>query len=410
MVESDAEHTVTTMEAQERILARIDRLPAEEVPLAAALGRALAVDVVAPAPVPPFANSAMDGYAVRAVDTLDATDARPVSLRVIATAVAGEVVTHRIAPDETVRIMTGAALPDGTDAVVPAEQTDRGPEFVAIRTAARPGAHIRNAGEELAAGAVALPAGVRITAGAVGLLATLGLEVVSVTRRPRIAVLSTGNELVPSGTTLGPGQIADANGPLLAALVTYYGAEPVLLGVVRDDPDAVADALLSAGEVDFAITSGGASVGLFDVVRPFFAAHGEVDFTRVQMRPGQPCAFGTVRGVPLLALPGNPGAAFVTFHLLARPALVRFLGLTPEIPPLVPARLRSALHTRGGRDTYVRARLYATATGWEVDTNLRQSVGSLPALAFTNALVHIPATTTDLPADASVEALLLNEW
>jgi len=410
MVESDAEHTVTTMEAQERILARIDRLSAEEVPLAAALGRALAVDVIAPAPVPPFANSAMDGYAVRAVDTLDATDARPVSLRVIATAAAGEVVTHRIAPDEAVRIMTGAALPDGTDAVVPAEHTDRGTEFVAIRTAARPGAHIRNAGEELAAGAVALPAGVRITAGAVGLLATLGSETVSVTRRPRVAVLSTGNELVPSGTTPGPGQIADANGPLLAALVTYYGAEPVLLGVVRDDPSAVADALLSAGEVDFAITSGGASVGLFDVVRPFFAAHGEVDFTRVQMRPGQPCAFGIVQGVPLLALPGNPGAAFVTFHLLARPALARYLGLTPEIPPLVPARLRSALHTRGGRDTYVRARLYATATGWEVDTNLRQSVGSLPALAFTDALVHIPATATDLPADASVEALLLNEW
>lgn len=410
MAERDAGRTVTTTEAQERILARVHRLPAEDVPLMVTLGRTIAADVTAPAAVPPFANSAMDGYAVRASDTLNATPDSPTVLRVVDTVAAGNAATRGVLAGEAVRIMTGAALPEGADAVVAAEETDRGMEAVAIRVTVRSGLHIRAAGEELAAGAVALHAGSHVTAGAIGLLAMLGCDTVPVTRRPRVAVLSTGNELVPLGITPAAGQIADANGPLLAALVTQYGGEPVPLGVVRDDPDAVAHALRAAGEVDFIITSGGASVGLFDVVRPFLAAHGEVDFTRVRMRPGQPCAFGVVRGVPLLALPGNPGAAFVTFHLLARPAIMRFLGLTPEIPSLVLARLRSSLQTRGGRDTYVRARLYATVTGWEVDTNLRQSVGSVPALAVTDALVRTPANATDLPANALVEALILTEW
>jgi len=411
--ENDPEHsitvTVTVAEAHAHILARVRRMPAEDVPLADARGRILAAVVVAPTPVPPFANSAMDGYAVRAADTTDATQTHPAILRVVGTVAAGDTAIHAITGGEAARIMTGAMLPEGTDAVVPAEETDRGTEAVAVWAATRPGTHIRRAGEELATGAPALFTGARITPGAVGLLASLGMTRVSVTRRPRVAILSTGNELVPSGVTPGPGQIADANGPLLAALVAQYGGEPVSLGTVRDDPQAVADALATVPDADFALTSGGASVGLFDVVRPFLTAHGTVDFTRVRMRPGQPCAAGVFRGVPFLALPGNPGAAFVTFHVLARPALARLLGVTPELPLVLPARLRNALHTRGGRDTYVRARLFATATGWEADTALRQSIGGLPTLAITDALVRVPADAPDLPAGAIVDALPLGD-
>ncbi len=406
---SDTEHgvTVTVAEAHAHILSRVRRLSAEDVPLGDARGRVLAAAVVAATPVPPFANSAMDGYAVRAADIAGATHTHPARLRVVSTVAAGDTATRAITGGEAARIMTGAALPEGTDAVVPAEETNRGAEAVAVWVATRAGGHIRRAGEELAAGATALPEAARITPGAVGLLASLGMTRVSVTRRPRVAILSTGNELVPSGTTPGPGQIADANGPLLTALVAQYGGEPVPLGVVRDDPAAVAAALATVPDADFALTSGGASVGLFDVVRPFLVAHGTVDFTRVRMRPGQPCAAGVFRGVPFLALPGNPGAAFVTFHILARPALARLCGVTPELPTALPARLRSALHTHGGRDTYVRARLFATANGWVADTALRQSVGGLPALAITDALVRAPADAPDLPAGAVVDILPL---
>ena len=310
--------TVTTAEAQAAILARFARLPGEMVPLAEAVGRVLAENIVASAPVPPFTNSAMDGYAVRAVDTEHATVAAPVRLSVTDTTIAGGVASV-VEAGRAVRIMTGAPLPTDADTVVPVEATDGGTETAALTAPAVAGANVRRAGSDLSAGAVALVAGTRVTPGAVAVLAALGVARVPVVRRPRVAVLCTGNELVPPGVVPGPGQIADANGPLVAALVAQWGGEAVPLGIVADDPAAVRDALAGAEAVDFIVTSGGASVGLFDVMRPLLADAGAAVFTRVRMRPGQPCAFGVIHGVPLLALPGNPGAAFVTFHVLPAP-------------------------------------------------------------------------------------------
>ncbi len=399
--------TVTTAEAQAAILARFARLTGESVPLAEAVGRVLGEGIAAPAPVPPFTNSAMDGYAVRAADTMGATTAAPVRLAVTGTIIAGSGVTL-VEVGRAVRIMTGAPLPDGADAVIPVEATNGGTDIVALASPVAPGANVRRAGSDLPAGAVALIAGTRVTPGAVAVLASLGVARVPVVRRPRVAVLSTGNELVPPGVAPGPGQIADANGPLLAALVAQWGGEPVPLGIAPDDPAAVRRILAEAAGVDFVVTSGGASVGLFDVMRPLLADEGAAVFTRVRMRPGQPCAFGAIDGVPLLALPGNPGAAFVTFHVLARPALARMLGLSPELPPLVPARTRSDIGGRGDRDTYLRARLFATAQGWEVDTALPQGAGHLPALAAADALVLLPTSVARYAAGDAVGALLLH--
>lgn len=393
---------VTLAEAQARVLARFARLAAEDVPLSAAPGRTLAADLHAATPLPPFANSAMDGYALRAADTARATTDMPARLRVVGTVAAGDAGGRSLAAGEAARIMTGAPIPTNADAVIPVERTDGGTETVAITAPVVLGAHIRRAGGELAVGGTALIAGTCLNPAAIALLAALGHATVSVTRRPRVAMLSTGNEIVPPGTPLQPGQVWDANGPLLAALVTQWDGEPVPLSIVRDDAADLAGIIAAARDVDLIVTSGGASVGLFDVVRPLLAMAGKADFTRVRMKPGQPCAFGIVGGVPLLGLPGNPGATFVTFHLLARPALARMLGKTPETPPTLPARLRAPLTSRSDRPTYLRARLRATETGWEADTALRQGAGDLSGLVAADALVILPAGDRDLPAGASV--------
>ena len=270
----------------------------------------------------------MDGYAVRAADTAGASTDAPVSLDVIGVRAAGDAGTLDLGPGQAVAITTGAPLPVGADAVVRLEETDGGVERVTICAAVSAGAHIRFRGETLRAGAAALPAGTLLGPGPIAVLAAIGHASPAVVRRPHIAVLSTGNELVLPRQEMDAAHIPDANGPMLAALIARYGGIAVPLGIARDTPEEIGRALDTAGNVDLILTTGGVSVGIYDTVRAIIASRGTLDFWQVAMRPGRPTAFGMIGETPILALPGNPVAAFVAFHLLARPAIARMLGCT----------------------------------------------------------------------------------
>lgn len=405
----DAPRPLAVAEAQARLLARFHRVGAETVALNAALGRTLAAEIIAPRDLPPFTNSAMDGYAVRAIDTAGASVAHPVTLAVVGMHAAGDAAPLTIWAGEAAAITTGAPLPTGADAVVRLEETDGGAASVAIRVAIASGTNIRWQGEMVRAGSPLLHAGTRLVPGRIGLLAATERAELSVVRRPRIALLSTGNELVPAGVRTGPGQIPDTNGPMLAALVAQFGGDPIPLGIARDMPEDVRRALDAMPEVDCIITTGGVSVGAYDAVRAVIAERGTLDFWRVRMRPGHPVAFGVIEATPMLALPGNPVAAFVTFHVLARPAIARMLGQSPELPPTIPVRLTHAVAQRGGQQTYLRARLRVTPTGWEADTAMEQAVGNMLNLSEANGLVVIPADTPDIGEGEIVQALRLDD-
>jgi len=404
----DAPRPLSVAEAQARLLSRFRRCDAEPAALAAALGRTLAADAVATGDLPPFTNSAMDGYAVRAIDTDGASIAAPAMLRVVGMHAAGDAASLTIQAGEATAITTGASLPAGADAVVRLEDTDGGAATVAIRASAAVGMNIRRRGETVRAGTALLPAGARLSPGQIALLAATGNGWPSVVRRPRIALLSTGNELIPAGEQPGPGRIPDTNGPLLAALIAQFGGDPIPLGIARDTPVALRRALDAVQGVDCILTTGGVSVGAYDAVRAVIAERGALDFWRVRMRPGHPVAFGLIGETPILALPGNPVAAFVTFHLLMRPALARLLGQTPELPPTIPARLMHAVEHRGDQQTYLRARLHVTPMGWEADTAIDQAVGNVVSLGAANGLVVIPEGIARIGEGEIAQVILLD--
>jgi len=406
----DAPDLLSVAEAQARILGRFRRRDAETITLDTALGRTLAADVTAGRDLPPFTNSAMDGYAIRAVDTTGASPAIPVVLTVIGMHAAGDSAMLTIREGETAAITTGAPLPIGADAVVRLEETDRGTAMVAVHASVAPGANVRWQGEMIRAGATLLPTGARLSPGQIGLLAATGNARPSVVRRPRIALLSTGNELIPAEKQPGPGQIPDTNGPLLAALIARCGGDPISLGIARDTPDDLRRAFdAMPDDVDCLLTTGGVSVGAYDAVRAVIAERGALDFWRVRMRPGHPVAFGMIGETPVLGLPGNPVAAFVTFHVLARPAIARMLGQTPELPPTVRARLVHAVENRGGQQAYLRARLRVTVAGWEADTAIAQAVGNILSLSAANGLIVVPDGVAGIGAGETVQTLPLNE-
>jgi molybdopterin molybdotransferase len=401
----NAPRPLSVPEAQARILARLRRGAAEVIGIDAALSRVLAADVVASRDLPLFSNSAMDGYAVRAADTARASVAAPVALDVIGVQAAGDARSLSLAAGRAVAITTGAPLPAGADAVVRLEETDGGTERVAVHAAVSVGAHIRSRGETLRAGATALPAGTLLGPGQVAVLAAIGHASLAVVCKPRIAVLSTGNELVPSGSAINAPQIPDANGPMLAAMIARYGGIAVSLGIARDTPEEIGRALDRAGMVDLILTTGGVSVGTYDAVRAVIAARGVLDFWQVAMRPGRPTAFGMIGETPILALPGNPVAAFVAFHLLARPAIARMLGATPEAPPTIAVRLAQTITNHGGHVAYMRARLRETPTGREVDVMPDQGAGNIVGLAHADALIVVPEGITAIGAGEMVQVL-----
>lgn len=320
-------------DAQSHVLDRVGPLPAEQVAVGEALGLVLAAAVTAAEAVPPFANSAMDGYAVAAADTVGASQGAPVRLPVVAEVAAGHPATRPLLPGEAMRIFTGAPMPDGADAVVMVERTERLDDgaAVAIRAGATVGDHVRPVGDDVRPGDGLLAAGETLTAGHLGLLATVGVTSVAAHRRPRVGVLSTGDELVTGGGPLAPGQIRESNGRTLLALLEEDGLDPVDLGLVADDEAAITAAIeRGAATCDAVLTSGGVSMGDVDLVRVVLDRIGDMRWMQIAIRPAKPFAFGLVReGTPVFGLPGNPVSSMVSYELLARPALRRMAGHTP---------------------------------------------------------------------------------
>ena len=384
--------------ARARILAAFAPLPVVRVPLGNALGSVLAVDVIAGSSVPAFPNAAMDGFAVRAVETLGASAERPARLRVIGEAAAGYESATIVTLGTAVRIMTGAPLPAGADAVVRFEETDerdgalrRGPgDMVAIVMSVRSGENVRPIGEDVHAGETVLTAGTRVRPAEIGVLATLNRTQATVHRRPRVGILVTGDEIVDPGEPLGPGQIRNSNAPMLAALVTRWGGEAVPLGTARDTEDDLRGRLARADGLDLLLTTGGVSVGDYDLVKQVLHAEGRIDLWEVRIKPGKPLAFGCLGRTPVLGLPGNPVAAAVAFEQFARPAIRKMLGDRCLEIPTVLARLSGRIENRGGRRHYVRVTVEATAEGYIARVAGGQGSGVLSTLARANGLLVIP--------------------
>ncbi len=394
-------------EALERILATVRVLEPERVPILEALGRVLAEAVVADRDIPPLANSAMDGYAVRAADVARV----PARLRVIAEAPAGRLCPVEVGPGTAIRIMTGAPLPPGADTVVPFEHTRPDGEWVEVLRETRPGANIREAGEDVRAGQVVLSPGQVLRPQEIGMMAALGRMEVAVVRRPRVAILATGDEVVPPWETPGPGQIRDANSYTVAAQVQKYGGIPLILGVARDEETLIREGVRRAlaEQADLIVTSGGVSIGDFDLVKQVLAAEGEMHFWSLNMKPGRPLAFGVVGGVPLVGLPGNPVSAMIATELFVRPALLKMQGFTEWPWPERRARLTDPIVRKDGRRHYLRVRLRETPGGWEATLTGDQGSGILNSLVQADGLAVIPEEADHLPAGAEVRVLLLRE-
>lgn len=403
-------------QARERILSQIHPVSTESVKLAECANRVLAQDVTASTDLPPFDNSSMDGFTVRAADVADATNASPRSLRVVADIPAGTSPTISLAPGQAARIMTGAQIPAGADAVIPVEDTnfdnrDAGsspPEHVQIYKAAKVGGNVRPRGMDIHAGEVVLEKGHHLKPQDLGLLAMLGVSNVIVYRRPRIALLSSGDELISVDAALEPGKIRDSNSYVLAALIESANAEAIRLGVAKDNRASVEALFVQAVEqnVDMIISSAGVSVGAFDFIKEVVESNGKMDFWRVNMRPGKPLTFGEYRGIPFIGLPGNPVSAFVGFEVFVRAALGRLGGLLNGGRQTGRVRSEQKIDS-DGRESYLRAIvqeengvLVARLTG-------HQGSGNLRSLVQANALLIIPAGVKCVPAGQEVNAWLL---
>ncbi len=392
------------------VLAVVRPLGPLEVPLLDAHGCVLADDIVSDAAVPSFANSAMDGYAVVAADVAGAEEARPALLPVDGDVPAGPAPALTVAPGRCVRIMTGAVLPPGADAVVPVEWTDGGVAEVRVFRPAEPGLNIRGAGEDVRPGQTVLTAGTVLGPAQVGLLAVVGRPAVRVRPRPRVVVLSTGSELVEPGRPLAPGQIHDSNSYALTAAAREAGAQATRAAGVPDDPRALRAALEDLlVRADLVVTSGGVSVGAYDVVKQVLREAGTVTFSQVAMQPGKPQAFGTLgpAATPFFGLPGNPVSALVSFEVFVRPALRRMLGLEPVQRPPVTAVLSEPVRKLRGRRQYRRVTL-TERDGVAVATPVGGTGSHLMAgLAAAGGLAVLPEDVDAVPAGGAVDVLVL---
>jgi molybdopterin molybdotransferase len=392
-------------EARARVLAALQPLPPEVVALADAWGRVLAAPVTARLSNPPADVSAMDGYALRAADaTLGAR------LRVVGEAPAGHPFAGWVGPDQTVRLYTGSVMPEGTDSVLLQEDAVRDGDFVEVREAVRAGRHVRPGGQDFAAGAEVLPAGRRLGVRDVGLAAAANRPWLMVHRRPRVALLATGDEITLPGEEVPRGGLVSSNTHALAALVRAGGGAPVLLPIARDDRAVLAAAVAGARGADLLVTTGGASVGEYDLVQGALEDEGfELDFWKVAMRPGKPLMSGRLGAMPVLGLPGNPVSALVCGLLFLLPALARLSGLPGDPPSPVQARLGAPVAANDRRADHLRAELRTELDGTLVATPLpRQDSAMLRAFAEAGALILRPAGAPALPAGAAVLVLRLD--
>jgi len=391
---------IPVAEARTRILADVATVaPEETLPVARGLGRVLARDVLAPFDVPPADNSAVDGYAVRGSDLAAGKATR---MRVVADLPAGAVFKGRVGSGETLRIMTGALMPAGADTVVPQELSERAGEWIDLRLV-DPGANVRARGEDVRAGEVVLRAGAVLRPQDLGLVASLGFADVRVHRRPRVALFSTGDEVVEPGRPRDPGQIYDANRFSLGGMVAGAGADSLDLGIVPDVSEVLRERLLEAARTaDVVLTSGGVSVGDYDLVKSVLAEIGSIDFWQVAMQPGRPFAVGRIAEARFFGLPGNPVASMLCFHLFVRPALWKMGGRTRLDPECVTATAVEPMRKRAGRREFKRGVLRFTDRGYEVSTTGPQGSGILSSMVAANCLIILEEGRGDVTAGERV--------
>ena len=398
-------------EALEQVLSYFHPLEPERVPIIEALGRVLAEDIYSEIDIPPRANSAMDGYAVLAADTTAAGPQTPKRLRIIGDLAAGYVTETEVTPGTAIRIMTGAPIPPGADTVVRFEDTERDGEWVNIFVAVPVGKNVRPAGEDVRRGELVLRRGTRIRPQEVGMLASVGHKEVMVIRRPRVAILATGDEVVEVDAPLEPGKIHNSNSYSNAAQVLKYGGIPIMLGIARDQVQELTEKIRAglAQGVDLFLVSGGVSVGDFDVVKNVLAAEGEITFWRVRMKPGKPLAFGRIGGVPLLGMPGNPVSVMVSFELFARPAILTMLGITDLEKPTVEAILLDEVKRKDGRRHFLRVYVEGKEGEYYAHLTGEQGSGILSSMVKANGLAIIPEEWSRVAAGERVRVMML-DW
>ena len=415
-------------EALQKILAEVNVLEAETVPIMEALGQVLAEDITSDINVPPLDNSAMDGFAVQSGDTKGASKVAAKTLKVIDTVLAGGISKKEVTAGTAIRIMTGAPIPAGADSVVQFEDTDnqkpkdspaneRANE-VAVFSETRPGQNIRLAGEDIAKGKIILKKNTVIRPAEIGLMASIGQGMVKVIRRPVVAVLSTGDELVEIDKPLPEGKIHDSNAYSIAALVRRYGCIPIMLGIARDNEKELVNKLKQAKDADMVLTTGGVSMGDYDMGKDVLARDGEMVFWKVRVKPGKPLAFGKIKGkdkngeatsIPHLGLPGNATSCMVSFELFVRPALLKMMGKKNLVKPSVEAIIENTVKNDAGRRIYDRAivqkrdgHYYARLTG-------PQGSGILTSMSLANGLVVIPEEKVRVNEGDTVQTLML-DW
>ena len=391
---------VSISEAQQIILDAITLLPSEEVTLLQALGRVAAEDIHAPWDIPLADYSAMDGYAFAATGESE--------LRIDGFLPAGATRTAPIPRGAAVKIMTGAIIPPGCDSVVPIEDVEVHDGELLIRGKITHGMNVRLRAEDVAVGDLVIPAGTLLRSSEIGMITSLGRTMVSVTRKPRAAVLSTGDELVEAGMTPQPGQVINSNSYCIAAQLLESGAEPFMLGIARDERELTLKKLEEGLAADLLITTGGVSVGDRDLVKELLVElGGEIRFWKVSMKPGKPVAFAVVRGKPVFALPGNPVAAMVSFEQFVRPALLKMAGHHRIFRPVVKAVLREAVKNPGKRPHLVRGAVELTGGRYRVVSTGNQSSGRISSLTRSNGLMVLPPDVT-LAAGDDVDVQLLD--
>jgi len=392
------------------VLTNITALSSLDMRLLDAQGCTLSNEVTAPWDLPPFDNSSMDGYAVRSADVAGATEQNPVSLPVVGDIPAGYAGALALSPGQTARIMTGAPMPAGADAVVPVEWTDGDIVRVQIMRAPEPDAYIRHQGEDAVAGTVVLPAGARLGPTSIGLLAAVGRGRVVVRPRPRVVVMSTGSELVEPGEPIAGGKIPDSNSFMIASAAQATGATAYRVGFVPDDPQVlistIEDQLIRA---DLVVTTGGVSVGAYDVVKEALGRMGTVTFEKVAMQPGMPQGFGHIGPdkTPIFTLPGNPVSAFVSFELFVRPVLRRMLGVEPLHRPTVRAVLKDGVKSPEGKRQFMRGTLSVEDGRYVVEPVGGPGSHLLAGLANADSLIVVPEEVTAVSAGDAVTVMML---
>jgi molybdopterin molybdotransferase len=381
---------ISVEEAIQRILTQIPRLGKERLPILCALGRVLGEEIVARRDIPPWDNSAMDGYAVRWEDIKTASRPNPGHLMVLADLPAGRVFHGKVGAGEAVRIMTGAPLPQGTDTVVQVEETEKTGAQVKILAAPEKGKNIRRAGEDVKSGERVLEDGLVLRPAHIGMLASLQRAFVSVYQRPRVAILSTGDELLEIDEPWADGKIVNSNSYTLASLVADSGGLPMQLGIAKDRSDDLSEKIEQGLVADILLTSGGVSVGDYDLVKGMLQEKGQMNFWKVAMRPGQPLAFGMLAGKPLFGLPGNPVSSMISFEQFVRPSILKMSGHRNLFRPVLKAILKEDIEKKGDLLYFIRCRLFKDSGTLYASTTGEQGSGILSSMVKADGLLVLP--------------------